>query len=350
MLELWYAITVLMLTAYVVSDGYDFGAGALHTLVARTEAERRQVLAAIGPYWDGNEVWLVAAGGVLLVAFPRVLSGGISGFYFAIFLVLWCLALRGISIEFRSHVDSPVWRAGWDFFFTVPSVLLPVFFGAALGNLLRGLPLDADGWFELTLFTDFSANDPVGILDWYTILVGVFALVALVGHGAAYLVWKTDGAVRKRSRRAGLLLFSALTALWPVLTIATQKVNPDFLPSLAARPLALVLAGFAAAGLVAAFTGLLRERDLLAFLGSTGFLAGLSSATAASVFPVMLRARGAASRSITVATGGGDPQGLKTAVVWFAVGFPLVVAYFAIVHWIHRGKVRLADGAGYGSA
>lgn len=164
--ELWYAVAVLMLTAYVVLDGFDFGAGALHLFVARTDSERRQVLAAIGPYWDGNEVWLLAAGGALFVGFPKILSSGISGFYFAIFLVLWSLILRGVAIEFRSHVKDSIWRRTWDLTFAVASTLLPVFFGAALGNLIRGVPLDSGGWFELALFTDFTAKDPVGILDW----------------------------------------------------------------------------------------------------------------------------------------------------------------------------------------
>ena len=346
MLDLWYGIAVVMLTAYVVTDGYDFGAGALHLFVARTDAERRQVLGAIGPYWDGNEVWLLAAGGALFVAFPRVLSGGISGFYFAIFLVLWCLIGRGIAIEFRSHVDAPMWRSAWDVVFAAVSLLLPVFFGAALGNLLRGLPIDRDGWFELPLFTDFSARDPVGILDWYTVATGVFALVALVAHGAAYLVWKTDGPVRERSRRAGLALFPALALLWPLLTLATRAVNPDFVPALEHRPLVWVLAAAAAVGLAAAIVALARGRDGAAFAGGTVFLAGLSIATAAAVHPVMLRARGGAALSITVETGGGDAEGLRTALVWFAIGFPLALAYFAIVHRIHRGKVRLpAEGA-----
>ncbi len=126
-------------------------------------------------------MWLLATGGALFVAFPPVLASGLSGFYFAIFLVLWSLILRGIAIEFRSHVEHPLWRAAWDFVFAPASTLLPVLFGAALGNLLRGLPLDANGWFSLALFTDFTAQPPVGILDWYTVLAGVFGLLALAG-------------------------------------------------------------------------------------------------------------------------------------------------------------------------
>jgi len=163
MVEFWYGVVSVMLTLYVVMDGFDLGAGALHLFVARTNDERRLVLAAIGPYWDGNEVWLLATGGALFVAFPHVLAAGLSGFYFAIFLVLWCLILRGISIEFRSHVQDAMWRSVWDAGLCVASILLAVFFGAALGNLLRGLPIDTRGWFGLALFTDWSAGAPVGI-------------------------------------------------------------------------------------------------------------------------------------------------------------------------------------------
>jgi cytochrome d ubiquinol oxidase subunit II len=341
--ETWYAIAVFMLTAYVVLDGFDFGAGALHPFVARSDAERRQVLAAIGPFWDGNEVWLLAAGGALFVGFPRVLASGISGFYFAIFLVLWSLILRGVSIEFRSHVRDPVWRASWDFFFWLPSTLLPVFFGAALGNLMRGVPLRADGWFELALFTDFSAREPVGILDWYTVLVGVFALAALAAHGAVFLGWKTDGPVQARSRAAARRLYAGVAILWPIITLATHRVDGSFLSSLASRPLALLLAGLALLGLVAVFLELARGRDLLAFLGSCAFLAGLSTATAACVFPTMLRASGGEALSLTAYNSGGDPAGLRTALGWFSIGFPLAIFYFVVVFRLHRGKAAAAE-------
>jgi cytochrome bd ubiquinol oxidase subunit II len=346
--EVWFGIAVFLLTGYVVLDGFDFGAGALHLFVARSDPERRQVLAAIGPFWDGNEVWLVAAGGALFVGFPRVLSSGISGFYFAIFLVLWSLILRGISLEFRSRVHDAVWRQSWDFFFSCASALLPVFLGAALGNLVRGVPLNADGWFELDLFTDFTARAPVGILDWYTMLVGVFALAALAAHGGAFLAWKTDGAVQRRSRAAGLGLYSVVAALWPVLMIATTRVNAILLPAFASRPLAWILSAGALVGLAVVLHALRAERDFAAFLGSCTFLAGLSTATAVCLFPVMLRATGDPTLSLTAGNAGGDLAGLKTALTWFAVGMPLALFYFVVVHWLHRGKaVAAADGEGY---
>src|SRR4030095_7418520 len=226
MFELWYAIAALTLALYVALDGFDLGAGILSPFVARSDTERRQVLAAIGPYWDGNEVWLLAAGGVLFFAFPRVLASGISGFYFAIVLVLWCLLGRGIAIEFRSHVQDPLWRAAWDFVFAAASTLLAVFFGAAFGNLMRGVPLDRDGWFALPLFTNFSAREPVGILDWYTILTGVFALVALARHGARFLAGNTEAGLREPSRLMAFRIWIAVAVLWPVVTVASHAVNP----------------------------------------------------------------------------------------------------------------------------
>ncbi len=348
MAEAWYAITAFLLTVWVVLDGFDFGAGILHHVVAKTDHERRQVLAAIGPFWDGNEVWLIVAGGALFVAFPRALAAGVSGFYLTIFLVVWCLILRGISIEFRSHVANPLWRESWDVSFAAASTLLPLLLGAALGNLLRGVPLTSEGWFTLTLFTDFSAREPVGIFDWYTALVGVFALAALAGHGGAFLSWKTDGVVRERSRTAGRRLFAAVAVLWPLVTAATLHVNPPFFDALLTRPLAGLLGAVALAGLVSALAGLARGRDLPAFLGSCAFVAGLSGATAACAFPVLVRATAGEAFSVTAGNAGGDPAGLRTALVWFSVGMPLSVLYFVTILRLHRGKAVVApDGEGY---
>ena len=348
MFEVWYAIAALLFAIYVALDGFDFGAGILSPFVARTDSERRQVLAAIGPFWDGNEVWLLAAGGALFVAFPRVLASGISGFYFAIVLVLWCLIGRGISIEFRSHVADPLWRSAWDFVFAAASTLLAVFFGAAFGNLLRGVPLDGEGWFTLALFTDFTTRDPVGILDWYTILTGVFALVALAAHGALFLAWKTDGAVHERSRRAARQLWIAVAVLWPLVTAASHVVNPALFPGMGRRGLAFLATALAIGGIATVLVRLPRGGFLAAFLGSCFFLLGIIGASAASYFPVMLRATGGDALSITAYTGGGDEASMRTALRWFLLGAPLALLYLAIVFRLHRGRtVAAAEGEGY---
>ena len=344
MVELWFAIVSVMLAAYVVMDGFDFGAGALHLFVAKDDRERRQVLAAIGPFWDGNEVWLLATGGVLFLAFPRVLASGLSGFYFAIFLVLWSLILRGIAIEFRSHVEHALWRAAWDAVFAASSILLPVLFGAALGNLVRGLPVDRDGWFSLSLFTTFTAGRPAGILDWFTVAAGVFALLALGGHGAVFLAWKTDGQVQARSTAAARVLFAAVAVTWPLLTAGTWFVNAPMLSMLWHRPLALALLAVAVAGLVNVFLGLRAGQHLRAFLGSGTFLAGVLAATAACVFPVMLRSVIDEQWSLTAYNSSVAPGSLRVALGWWIIGFPLALFYFYTLFRIHKGKAQGATG------
>jgi cytochrome d ubiquinol oxidase subunit II len=292
-------------------------------------------------------VWLLATGGVLFVAFPTFLAAGLSGFYFAIFLVLWCLILRGIAIEFRSHAGSRLWRAAWDALLAASSALLAVLFGAALGNVVRGVPLE-DGWFELALFTDWSAREPVGILDWYTVLVGLFALVALTAHGAAFLTWKTTGAVRQRSRRVALPLTAVLAGLWPVVTLGTVRANPAFFSTFSSRPLAWLCVAVALGGVATTFRGLRRERFLAAFLGSGTFLAGLLGATAACLFPVLLPSTRGAASSITAHGASTDAAGLRAALGWAVVGFPLAVTYFTVLFRLHRGPaVAPPEGEGY---
>src|SRR5512142_1390081 len=183
---LWFILVALMLTAYVILDGFDLGAGVIHLLVARTDRERRTVLRAIGPVWDGNEVWLLAAGGTLYFAFPLLYASSFSGFYLPLMMVLWLLMLRAIGIELRSHVDGVVWHGFFDAVFSLSSVLLAIFYGAALGNVLRGVPLDKNGYFFEPLWTNWRVGPHPGILDWYTVLAGAAALAVLAMHGALY--------------------------------------------------------------------------------------------------------------------------------------------------------------------
>src|SRR5262249_9341413 len=196
---IWFCIVAVMVALYVVLDGFDLGAGILHLSIARTDSERRAVLASIGPVWDGNEVWLLATGGTLYFAFPALYASGFSGFYLPLMIVLWLLILRGIAIEFRNHIHSAVWEPAWDFVFSAASLLLAIFFGAALGNVVRGVPLDASGYFFEPLWTNFQLGEETGILDWYTILVGLLAAATLVMHGALWVQLKTSGPVSERS-------------------------------------------------------------------------------------------------------------------------------------------------------
>jgi len=199
MAGLWFWIVAVMVAAYVVLDGFDLGAGVIYLFAAKTNDERRQVLRAIGPVWDGNEVWLLAAGGTLYFAFPRLYASSFSGFYLPLTIVLWLLILRGIGIEFRAHIENRMWQDFFDVVFSGSSLLLAVFFGAALGNVVRGVPLDSTGYFFEPLWTNFKLSSRIGILDWYTVLIAVLALVTLTAHGSYYVALKTDADLGRRA-------------------------------------------------------------------------------------------------------------------------------------------------------
>ncbi len=166
---LWFCLIAVMIAAYVVLDGFDLGVGMVYLFIARTDDERKTVIKSIGPFWDGNEVWLLAAGGTLYFAFPVLYASSFSGFYLPLMMVLWLLILRGMSVEMRSHVDVDLWKQFADAVFAISSALLAIFFGAALGNVIRGVPLKADGYFFLPLWTNFTPQQDAGILDWFTI-------------------------------------------------------------------------------------------------------------------------------------------------------------------------------------
>lgn len=336
---LWFGIAAVMLAVYVVMDGFDFGAGILHLVVARRDGERRQVLSSIGPFWDGNEVWLLASGGVLFLAFPKVLAAGLSGFYLAVMLLLWVLIVRGASLELRSHLGDGMWRAFWDVGFCGASALAPVLLGAALGNVIRGVDLDPDGWFGLALFDSFSPFGALGLLDGYTVLAGVVALVAVAHHGALFLAWKTDGAVHERSVRWAARLFPALLVLWALATAATAWVAPAVFAGFAARPLAWVAGVVFVVGLGVAWRARRAGRHGAAFLGSCAFLLGSLGATAASLFPVMIADRDEPQRSLTALNCASSPESLMAALWWWPVGAVLAVAYTVLVFRLHRGKV-----------
>ena len=232
----WFCLVAAMLTTYVLLDGFDLGVGIVHLLAANTEEERRTVLRSIGPVWDGNEVWLIAAGGTLYFAFPALYASSFSGFYLPLTIVLWLLILRGISIEFRGHVTAPIWGSFWDGTFFFSSLLLAVFFGVALGNVVRGVPLDGQGQFFEALWTDFRPFGATGILDWYTILTGLSALFALTLHGALWVAMKTTGPLQQRARKIARATWWVLGLFTVIVTFTSFKLQPHLYASFSARP------------------------------------------------------------------------------------------------------------------
>src|SRR5712675_2197592 len=237
MIAIWYAVVSFMLIGYIVLDGRNFGAGMLQWLVARTPEERRQVIAAIGPLWTWHEVWLLGFGGTLIAIFPKLLASAFAGYYLALFLILWCLILRGISLEVGGHINDRMWQGFWDFVFVVASTLLAILFGAAAGNLARGVPLASDGTFSMAFFTDFTPRGHVGLLDWYTVSVALFAAVALAAHGATYLTLRTEGVVHDRSAGYARALWMAVPPLLFVISLESDAIRPDLLERATHNPM-----------------------------------------------------------------------------------------------------------------
>jgi cytochrome bd ubiquinol oxidase subunit II len=323
MVELWFALVAFATAAYVVLDGYDLGAGAIHLFVAKTDDERRAVLGAIGPYWDGNEVWLLAIAGALFVAFPSVLAAAFSGMYLAMFMVLWAIALRGISIEMRGQSHNELWRALWDFVFAAASVGLVVLFGVALGNLLRGFPLDARGMVVLPLFADFTPSPPTGLLDWYTVGIAAFALAALVRHAALFVAWKTAGDLRARCGVVASRSAPAVAGLWVAAWATSLSVA-----RLTFRPLAIVFAIAAFAALAASVAFAMRARFRAAFAASSAFLASILAGLASATFPTVLRSIDDKA-SVDAYAAAASPHALAIGSIWYLVGLAAVVFAFA---------------------
>ncbi len=336
----WFVLLSFMLVVYVVLDGFDFGAGILHLWVAKTDDERRTVLAAIGPVWDGNEVWLIAFGGVLVFAFPKVYATAFSGFYLPLMLVLWLLIIRGISIEFRSQPPSPLWRAFWDVGFAFGSTLLAIVFGVALGNVIRGVPIDESGNFRAPFFDDFRASSASGAIDWYTLAVGVFALLVLAGHGATYLVWKTSGAVQERARGLVSKLWVAIAATCILVTIATAEVQPVIFQHLVERGPLWVLPFWIVGSVVAQFVAVARRQELASFLASCAFIAGMLIATAGALYPTILYSTVRPDLQLTVFNASAGRAGLLTGLLWWVPAISLAIGYFVYLFRSFRGKVE----------
>jgi cytochrome d ubiquinol oxidase subunit II len=335
---IWFVLVAVMVTMYVLLDGFDLGAGAIHFLVAKTQEERRQVIASIGPVWDGNEVWLLAAGGALYFAFPALYASSFSGFYLPLMMVLWLLILRGTAVEFRNHIHSPIWIPFWDFVFSGASLLLAIFLGAALGNVVRGVPLDASGYFFEPLWTNWRLGEQTGILDWFTVLVGVQALLALMMHGGLWVQYKTSGEVGKRAGNLAGLCWWGVLVMTGIVTAVTFAVQPQVTANFKTWPLGYVLPVLAVAGLAGVQFELRRGKELNAFLASCAYFLGMLTSVVFGVYPMVLPARNPAF-SLTVSNAKAGAYGLKVGLIWWVIGMILATIYFVFVYRSFAGKV-----------
>jgi cytochrome bd ubiquinol oxidase subunit II len=346
MQTVWFCLIAIMIAMYVVLDGFDLGAGAIHMWIARDDGERQQVIRSIGPVWDGNEVWLLAAGGTLYFAFPALYASGFSGFYLPLMIVLWLLILRGIAVEFRGHLTSAVWLKFWDVVFAGSSLLLAVFFGAALGNVVRGVPLNEQGYFFEALWTNFRLGPNTGILDWYTIIVGVAALVTLVLHGALWVALKTEGPVNDRSFRLARGIWWLVLVLTIVLTAITFKVQPGVPANLALHPWGYVFPVLALSGLAGMLLFMRKHDELKSFLASCIYIVGMLTSVVFGLYPLVLPASTNPAYSLTVDNAKAGDYGLKIGLAWWIVGMILVAVYHIRVYRGFAGKVKVENADG----
>ncbi len=343
MASLWFWIVAAMIATYVVLDGFDLGAGAIYLFAAKTNDERRRVLRAIGPVWDGNEVWLLAAGGTLYFAFPQLYASSFSGFYLPLMVVLWLLMLRAIGIEFRSHIEHPVWQDFFDVVFSVSSILLAVFFGAALGNVVRGVPLDASGYFFEPLWTNFKLSAQPGILDWYTILIGVMALVTLTAHGSYYIALKTDEDLGRRARGIALLCWPMQFFLTFTSLVATYFIRPGIMANFGRHKIGLLVPIVVVASLAAMLFANPKGKEKLAFIASSLYIAFMLVGAAFALYPVVLPARNH-EYSLTIYNTAAGGHGLRVGLIWWTLGAALAIAYFVFVYRKFGGKVQAGEG------
>jgi cytochrome d ubiquinol oxidase subunit II len=304
------------------------------------------MIRSIGPVWDGNEVWLIAGGGTLFFAFPLLYASAFSGFYLPLMIVLWLLIMRGASIELRMHMENHVWRAFFDGLFFVSSALLAIFFGAALANAVRGVPLGDDNYFFLPLWTNWQVGPQPGILDWYTVIGGLVAFISLSIHGALYMVMKASGDLENSSR-------AFVRFLWPGLVIITIA---SLIGTIVARPRSLLnyeshaflflipLVVLASLAGIRVFTQKLQPFN--AFLSSCLYLVMMLVGAAAGLYPTVLPSSTDAARDMTIAKSLAGPHGLRVGLVWWGIGMLLALLYFVTTYRMFRGKV--SDDSGYG--
>ncbi len=345
---LWYCIVAFMLAMYVILDGFDLGVGIIHRLIGKSETERGLLIRAIGPVWDGNEVWLLATGGTMYFAFPKLYASGFSGFYLPLMIILWLLILRAVGIEFRHQLHNPLWKSLCDTTFSLASILLAVILGAALGNIIRGVPLNDDGYFFTPLWTTFTVVPEAGVLDWFTVIMGLVSFSTLTAHGSHYIAMKTEGDLQKRARTVAQVSwwFILITSMLGV--IGTTSIHPDFWKNYAEYPWGNIFPILGALGFTGMYFFSTKKKDAKAFLASALFIGSMLGATVFGLFPYLLRSTIDLGDSLTVYNTIAREYGLRIGLIWWIVGIVLTTTYFIYLYRSFRGKVTpTSDETGY---
>ena len=346
----WYIVLASMLIVYVILDGYDFGAGIVHLFLAKEEKDKKAIVKSIGPFWDANEVWLIAAGGVLFFAFPTLYASAFSGFYLPLMMVLWMLIFRAVGLELRGQLHNEMWAGFWDKAFGIASLLLALFFGAALGNVVRGVNLGGvyDGqsmheahYFFLPLWNaEFSPlSERLGVIDWFTLLIGVIAVVALTIHGANWIILKTNSSLNERLKKLIIKLNVVLVVLIGISFAVWHLVDPNPFKNFIETPVLWIFPLIALVGIVGLFRVNKLKKEIYGFMYSSLFLAGALASSFISIFPKLLPSTNSVNPSLTIYNASADDYGLNVGVYWFVIAVILVGVYIFVQYKVFRGKL-----------
>lgn len=340
---LWFILVSFLFIGFAVLDGFDLGIGSIYLLIAKNEEEREQVRKSIGPIWSGNEVWLIAAGGTLFFAFPKAYSAILSRFYLGLFVIIWFLILRGLSLELRSQVANNLWRTFWDVVFNLASLTLAGFLGVVMGNLLRGIPVVKHGDPTVPFWTNFLPTGKAGLLDWYTILIGGFILIALVVQGANFLAWKTEGALSERAKHLAWRFLLVLIPYLGIVLAVTPKIQPKLIMHYSSHPIGIVFPALTFLTVVALFIFIRRGFAGRAFAASSFLSLMMLGATAYAIYPNLLFYTTDPSLSLTIYNSATTLHNLQIGLIWFSIGFILLLTYVAIMYRSFWGKVSLSE-------
>jgi cytochrome d ubiquinol oxidase subunit II len=329
----WFLLISVLITGYALLDGFDLGVGILH-LFSRDDRERRIHLNAIGPVWDGNEVWLLTAGGAMFAAFPIVYATVFSGFYLAFMLLLLALIFRAVSLEFRHQVDHPTWRRVWDWGFGLGSLVPALLYGVAVGNVLRGLPILQDGSLRISL---------LGLLNPYSLLLGILGLVMFIMHGATYLALKSDGALLERSNRAARGSWIGFVILYALSTLATYLTAPYLFEGVMGNPLTWLFFLLLLASIIILPLALRATRQAWTFLASGGCIVGVIGLAGVSLYRRLVPSSIDLAYSLTIYNASSTPRTLSTMLIIALIGMPIVIGYSIYIYRTFRGKVVLTE-------
>ncbi|MFK5959031.1 MAG: cytochrome d ubiquinol oxidase subunit II [Lutibacter sp.] len=350
----WFIIIAAVLAMFFVLDGYDFGTGIIHLFFAKKEKDKEVIAKSAGLFWDSNEVWLVAGGGMLFMAFPTFYASVFSGFYLPLIIVLWLIIFRAIGLEFRNQFNYQMWKTIWDKAFGISSLLLALFFGIALGNIVRGVNLGGvengisvyEGhYFFLPLWdSSFSPlSETPGVIDWFTIVIGIISVVTLAIHGATWIILKTNSSINNKLKSIIFNFNIILLVLTIFSLIIWQIINPNSLNNFIEKPYLIIFPIIYFSGLTGLFFVKKVKKDIYNFIFSTMVILGGITSSLASLFPVILPSTNSINESLTIFNTATNEYGLSVAFNWGIVGIILIIIYFVIQKRLLGGKIDTMD-------